>query len=1273
MTRLRIILRRGRTLLWTALSILIIVAATLVGVGKLLMPYSERFQPNLEAWLSKELGQKVTLESFDGEWNAFGPRLSLRGLRLHPLTGGRGEVAIAGAAVDLKPLNVFLPGRPLYNFLVIGADFRLVHTRDGRYVLSGFGVGGADEGGGLRNLVGIGELILENSSLEYVDEKSDIRLGLSAINARLQLDGRWVRTEFEATLADEATRHVYGEVDATGVLRLAKNEGLEQAHWQATIRELLLASLHGRLPANPFLPQDGRVNAEFWFDWTAQSPLQAQGVIDLRNGRLVMDRQETLIDHLNSRVHWKYGGKRDWRLDLNELLYDDGDHSWTAPGIAIARNPAENLGLWIGADYLPLEAPLKLARNIMSIYGTAWPSNLPGTATGTVSGLELVLDRNWRLRVAQGTVRHASIGDWGKWPDLRGLDGKVDLGQGSGTLALRANRLDAEWPRMFRDPLSFALPGCDVDLAWGGGWQVAIRGCSLVNDDLAISGDMHMAGNVGRPAIDVNVRIERGKIARLGSYWPQGIMKESVLKWLRRGLLDGEITDGRFQIHGDMDFWPFRNAEGRFEAIARVDSGELDYYPGWPRAKAISATARFIGPSMNVEGAIGDISGVEVQNVSADIDDFKAPVLKLQYDAKSSLNALVGFVIHSPLQERLGTDLGRFRFSGPAATKGLLTVPFGAAASGELDIDGRVALQGNQFVEPATDTVLDAIKGGLHYSRGSLEGSALDARFKGKPARLDLRGSREGEERFRADLTGVFDTSEVIPEFLQEDYQELALAHGETDWTASVVVPASQPGKDSGAELLLRSNLVGVAIDFPDPLHKLAQQSWPLLLRYPLSGPAGTLDLLLNERLRLLLDLSRPLADGVGKAAVNRALVNVGGGTGNLPPSGFFRIEGHAHSLDLDGWLDIVTAGVQEGRGLAGLELEHCELGTGQMRFLDRSFDDVDMKLTADDTDIEAQFSSTNIDGHVAFKPGSGASGSLSAEFERLALAKPISSGVGMDSNPGELPALHLYAKSFKYGDIELGETRIEAYPTSRSFHFEKVESESKQLSVRASGDWSLADGGQRSDFSILVTAESLGELLQSMGFGTSLEGGQTVLHFDAWWPGSPAAFALSRLNGALDFTVSEGQITNAGSGTGRLLGLLSIQALPRRLALDFRDVFDSGFVFDEAKGSFSLENGKASTDDVELSSSAAQITVSGSTDLVAQQYDQVMIIRPGLGNTLPVIGALAGGPGGAAAGLALQGLLQKQLGEAGQVKYSITGSWDDPLIEPVLKEKSGD
>jgi len=128
---------------------------------------------------------------------------------------------------------------------------------------------------------------------------------------------------------------------------------------------------------------------------------------------------------------------------------------------------------------------------------------------------------------------------------------------------------------------------------------------------------------------------------------------------------------------------------------------------------------------------------------------------------------------------------------------------------------------------------------------------------------------------------------------------------------------------------------------------------------------------------------------------------------------------------------------------------------------------------------------------------------------------------------------------------------------------------------------------------------------------------------------------------------------------------------LPKRLSLDFRDVFDAGFSFDEASGSFTMENGHARTDDVILSSSAARISLAGSTDLVGQQYDQLLTVKPGLGNTLPVIGAIAGGPVGAAAGLALQGLLHEQLGDALQVQYTITGSWDDPVFEPVIEQPS--
>jgi len=141
-----------------------------------------------------------------------------------------------------------------------------------------------------------------------------------------------------------------------------------------------------------------------------------------------------------------------------------------------------------------------------------------------------------------------------------------------------------------------------------------------------------------------------------------------------------------------------------------------------------------------------------------------------------------------------------------------------------------------------------------------------------------------------------------------------------------------------------------------------------------------------------------------------------------------------------------------------------------------------------------------------------------------------------------------------------------------------------------------------------------------------------------------------------------------ADPGAGRMLGLLSITELPRRLAMDFRDVFNEGFYFDEARGTMRFENGTSYTDDLILSSTAADITITGSTDLVAQTFDYEFIVRPGVSKTLPVIGAIAGGPVGAAAGLALQALLRDALGEAAEARYTIRGPWTDPKVEPVGK-----
>lgn len=1274
MNRLKKIFRRARTLLWTAFSILVIGAAVLVGVGKLLMPYSDRYQPRLEAWLSEEFGRPVVLESFDGRWTAFGPRLTLKGMKLMPseslgtvgLSNKIETVAIESAALDIKPFNLLIPGRPLYNFRVIGADFELRHTVDNRLELSGFGVsnrGGGSQGSALAELARIGEVVLQDSSLIYQDERYGILLGFSDIQGSLELDGNQLSSEIQAGFFDARSGLVYGDVEATLLLTLDKDQKMVGMEWQAAAGDLMLAAFQGRLPNNPFLPISGWLNAELWGDWSKEDGHKVQGVIDLRDARLVSETQDLPLDHVNSRLRWQFQGKGEWRLDLADFLFDDGEHSWVAPRLSLARNKAADLGLWIGADELPLGVPLNLARDIMSVYGTPWPAFLPGSADGQVEDLDLVLDSTWRIAMAHGRLTQASVLDWGRWPDLHGLDATVSLRKGSGMLHLTGQQVDMNWPRMFRDPIQFSIPECNLDLAWGGGYQLGFTGCMAENDDLAVQGDVRITRDEGKPDVDVNAVLTRGSLDRLAPYWPESILKDSVKTWLRRGLVAGKIASARFQIHGDMDDWPFREGRGRFEAIAQIENGHLDYLDNWPDAERLNARVHFLGPSMELEGTIGDIGGLSSEAVHAAIADLKTPVLKVDYSANTDLPLLLGFFEETPLQELIKVDLSEFTFAGPAHTSGELAVPLGNSP-GTLKLDGKLQVTSGYFSDPVSDTTLEEISGALTYDETGFAGTALDTRFRGYNGTLDLSAGSGRSEKFRADLKGIFGVRDVVPPFILENYPELAQFEGACPWQASLVVSSGENTDVSETLLTVESGLVGVALDLPAPLRKAAWERWPLVIRYPFSTPRQILDVELVDRATLRFDLT-----GRADSPLSSA-IRLGPGRPDLPLTGFIRVEGEPEQLDLDGWIDIIIDRAVEGRGMGSLALENGTMKSSRVLFLDRYFEDVDMSFAVVDSDVHAEFKAMDIDGTVRFTQGDRGVGSLSAEFERLALDEPVSSGVGMETNPADLPALHLYARSFRYSGVELGETRIEAYPTAKGFHFEKVDAASEHLSVLASGDWSLGEAGQRSNFEIHMASESLGDFLKTMDISSSVQGGQTLVDFAAWWPGSPAAFALSRLNGLIEFRVVDGNITDASAGGGRLLGLLSIQALPKRLSLDFRDVFDTGFSFDEAAGTFRMENGTASTDDMLMKSSAANISIIGSTDLVEQQYDQLMTVRPGLGNTLPIIGVLAGGPIGAAAGLALQGLLHEQIGEASKVQYTITGSWDDPVFEAVDVER---
>jgi len=1271
MKNLRKIFRRVRTLLWTALTLLTVLAAVVVGIGKLLMPYSVHYQPELEAWLSKAFNQPVRVESFSGEWKAFGPRISLRGVTLMP-EGLQSEIAINRAALDIKPLNVLIPGRPLYSFRIIGADLTLERSPDGRYVLSGLGFSGTgsgrDRNPGLRDLVLNGEVRLQDISLGFDDPERGIHLVLSNVNGRLTADGRDISAEIKASITDRDRIRVVGDLDATAQVRLDSEQHLAKARWHVKTGELILAELVRQLPHHPLVPVSGIVNAEVWGEWQLDSPQEMQGVIDLRDARLSSQSGPLIVDHLNSRFNFQFTTRKNWRLDFSDLAVQYAGQEWKSKHFSLARNLEQDLGLWVSADYLELEYPLLLTQRIIANYNTPWPAAIPKRAQGGVTDLDLVLDSRWHVKMAAGQLTNGRFWGWDKGPDIEGINAQVELEMGAGNVSFGGQSVKLDWLSVFRRPLIAAFTDCRAEVLWKNksDWQFDLNYCQVENADISATGRVRMAWGEGKPSVDINVALARGDISRFGDYWPENVMSEKTLHWLRTSLLSGQVSNGRYSIVGDLDDFPFLDHSGRVQAIAPFSNASIRYADDWPYAKQVNGTAFFEARGMNVEGKIGNTAGAVVEKVTASIGDFKEPVLDVTYRAATSLPGLVKFIRYTPLLDGLELDPEQFVFTGESEIDGHIHSRLGV--SGEpMQVTGSLLLKGNQFTDLVSGVKIDGITGQLDYTREGLKAMALPGQYKGFPVNLDIISTWAAKEVFRTHLYGDLPVETVIPDALFESEPLFHRATGTSRWDVSLSVASVDDAEEREIWLDIYSGLEGVSIDLPAPMAKTGDLIWPLLVHYPIRAPQNILIAEIPGSLQLKMELSKDDSSPL------RAAVELGGKAGDLPGAGLFVVNGSSPTFDLEGWVDLAIDRFSETKGDGGLTLQSAQVDAEQIEVFDRRFDKVGLRMTYDDGIINGTFDGRDINGNVRYYKNEEGSHSMSGEFERLIMPDPDTQGMTVETSRADLPEMHFYCKEFSYLGLDLGETRIEGYPVSNGFHIESVEAQSSSFIFTARGDWTRDEKGDRSDFNIRISSESLGALLEAMDISSAMRGGQTLVHFDAWWDGPPAAFALERLNGEMDISIIQGNILTADSGAGRMLGLLSLTELPRRLAMDFRDVFDEGFSFDEAKGTMEFKNGISSTDDLLLSSTAAEISIDGSTDLVAKTFDYEFIVRPGVSKTLPVIGAIAGGPIGAAAGLALQAILRDALGEAAEARYTIRGPWEDPQIEPVARQPRND
>ena len=1255
---------------WTV-GVLVIALAVVVALAQLLLPLVAHHPQWVAAQLSARAQRPVSFTSMEGRWTPSGPLFVLHGVTVGaPVGQSAAPLRLPESELRLDFGGWLLPSRHLLNVHVRGLQLDLSRERDGVWRINGIGVAGDTT----RQPLALGrlsvDLWLKDLRVQISDVATDKHYTLLARQLRVSRQGSGrIRIGGALRRAGVGTAlHVIGDF---------RDDGNSGRLWVG-LDEVDLQPLLADVAAHGYRLEHGRGRVAAWLDWRDGKLLSTLLRLDVDAPTV------STADAASVRVSALHG-LADVRPDADgyRLRWAGDDGSAVAVAVHRPGTPQVSVGVaarqWQLARWLPLLA-LKPG---LDPAVRAWLSG--GHPRGVVADAAVRWSRAGGLQALDLTFAGLGIDPVGKLPGVRQLRGRV-RGDGQAlVLELPAQGSSLTLPHLFRQPLAFSsLAGTLAFWNHDGDWTLGMDALDFSGAGYTgqLRGELTFPAHGGPPVADVYAVVDHAEVPAAKLFWPLGSMSPATMTWLDRALVAGTIDNARVTLRGDLAQWPFRGHEGRFEAHVPIRGLTLDYGVGWPRAEGVDVVADFVNNGMQAVVSSGRSLGVHAEQAVAAIADFGTAPLELTVRGSGSGGNVMQFVGKSPVGRAQVDTLNKLKLDGAATFALHLLLPL--HGDGVAQLVGSAQLTGADLSAPAWNLKLDKITGPLRFDTHGVDASLMQTAFHGQPATLafaigDVAG--HADTTVWAQLQGAWSLGELVQGYPSLQWIGQA-SSGSGDFTIGYTL-----ARGAGAPQLLAidSSLHGIALDLPVPLHKAPASDLPLHLRLGVPTEGSDLQIALGHAARArfrLADATQPLA---GVLAFGDQMPQ------GVPAQGL-DIRGHAAQLDVTGWVQRSVG----GGGDAAPAVQRIHVGTDQAQWFGRPLGAMQIDATNQADALNISVTGPALAGTIAV-PGNDLNrlgitarmqhlywpkspGVNAASTNRAAPAggaPAVAANADQDNpadtgiNPAALPPLHLWISDLRLGESRLGEARLESWPTAEGMHIEQLRALSKDVQITASGDWNGSAQDSHTRMRVNFSAQNLGAMLGALGFDGLVDGGKTHDLIEGRWPGSPTAFSLTNMDGTLSVKVEGGRIPDASSpGVGRLLGLVSLAELPRRLTLDFGDVFGKGLAFDSITGDFRLFDGNATTDNLAIVGSSANISITGRTGLRARDYDQQVYVVPHVGNSLPLVGAVVGGPVGAAAGFAMQGLLGKGLNKAAGAHYRITGSWDKPVM--TLVEEQG-
>jgi len=1234
----------------------LVFACLAAGMYFWLLPNISSYRDTVAVLMSSALGQRVTLEAVSGKWQQARPEISLRGVRLFDQQNR--------PALYLEQLEASFAWRsllflePRFNRLELaGSALAVRRARDGHYYVGGIPINPADPNSDFSDwLLKQGTVHVSRATLAWQDEvRGAPALILRDVDFTLENLFHRHQAQLRATPPADLATPVAFEADLTG--RSLRDIKTWSGHIQGSLAGVEIPKLSNWIDL-PYPIDRGWGAANVRLD-------VAKGLITgISAGLNVRDVSATLgvslpplqFARLRGSLGWQQLGAKQ-RVEVNGLSLTlpggsaigafDASFGWEGK---TREGQARNLDLAVVQSLLPaLPVPQAVRQTTLDLQPQGridelqlrWQGEQPGDA-----GFD-VTSRFTGLKLAAGGAR----------PGVLNLSGSLRGDEKSGVVELRGKSMVLDLPTVFRES---RLP-LDSLLARGG-WKKRSHGTLFTLDqaDFAnadAAGSAHgsfetVSGHAG--VIDLTAKLTRGKGTAVYRYMPKTIGDQTV-NWVKRAIIAGVSNDTTLTLKGDLERFPFANDQGGvFKVAVQVEGAVLDYVEGWPRIEGADAQLLFHGKSMEVHSDQARIFNARLEQVKAVISDLEVDdeIIEISGLARGAAQDFIRFANFSPVGEILDGLTDEMDGNGNLALALNMKIPLRRAHDATLA--GRLDFRGNTLF-PAGLPRLDQVKGGIGFTENSLTPQGLSAQFLGGP--LNINASTH-EGRATIMVQGRATAAGLTP-WIGKAWGERLF--GEADWRGELEL-----GRRLG-RIHIESDLVGLESRLPMPLTKFASQPLALSMTGQPQADGGTL---------LEVQLGRTLGatwQTAAESRFQRGEIRFGG-VAKLPQEPGLRLVGSGRGLNLSEWWTILASREEE----TGLSLASIDLSLGNLELMGRGFSDIHIQGRTRGGLLRAAVSGREMSGILTYRaPSASSAGAnparLSAQFKHLTIPEAALTTDnlvgGINLKAVNFPTLDLTVEDFRLEENALGRLETVAHGSPQGLVIDKLQLTHADSALRMSGLWhDAARSETRAELQLDVT--DAGRMLSRFGFKDMVGGGRAEIRGDVVWEGSPADFSFRSLAGTLNFKAKSGQFLKVNPGAGKLLGVLSLQSLPRRLALDFRDIFSDGYAFDEISATMRIARGVVYSDDFRMKGPAAKVSMSGLANLTDETVQLRVKVIPKLSEGVAVAGALLGGPIVGLGALAAQKMLRDPLEEASSQEFMVIGPWQEPSATRLAKPK---